>query len=347
MAIIRVGVLRGGPSDEYDVSLATGKTVLASLLHDKFRDKYHVHDILLSKDGVWYHSGVPIAVERALAQVDVVVNALHGAYGEDGKVQMLLEAHGVPFTGSKAFASAVAMNKVLTKDSFVRYGIKTPRHILIDSASLADGSLLEKIDTIFRTFSLPVVVKPSESGSSVGISIARAHGDLAPHILKAFQYSVRRDGTVAPVMVEEFIAGTEATVGIIDNFRGEELYALPVVEIRHNRDFFDYESKYSRDDVVDHRGKKVAAEEIVPSHFSSEIKAELERLARDIHRVLGLRHYSRSDFIVAPRRGIYALEVNTLPGLTETSLVPKALAAVGASLPDFFDHIVTLAIEGK
>ena len=133
----------------------------------------------------------------------------------------------------------------------------------------------------------------------------------------------------------------------IDGFRGEEIYALPPIEISHNRDFFDYASKYSSPDAKDERGHTIAAEEIVPGHFSDADKAELIRLAREVHAALGLRHYSRTDFIVSPRRGVYVLEVNTLPGLTEASLVPKALEAVGSNMPEFVDHIIGLALEEK
>jgi D-alanine-D-alanine ligase len=329
MSITRVGVLRGGPSDEYEVSLKSGAAVLAALSRDRFMDKYVLRDILIDKDGRWHMAGVPVEPNKVFAQTDVLVNALHGAYGEDGKLQAILDEHGVAYTGSRALASAVGMNKVLTKKVFAQHKIKTPRHIVVENANFFD----EIVREIFNTFSMPVVVKPVGSGSSVGISIVRSFAEIEP----AIRYAGRtlRHGTV---IVEEYIPGREATVGVIDHFRGEAVYALPAIEIRHGRDVFDYEAKYS-----DAHG----VEEIVPGHFSIEEKAELECLARDIHAALGLRHYSRSDFIVSPRRGIYALEVNTLPGLTTTSLIPKALAAVGSNLPDFLDHIIGLALAGK
>jgi D-alanine-D-alanine ligase len=332
MSTTRVGVLRGGPSDEYDISLASGAAVLAALSHERYADKYVLHDILIDKDGQWHISGQPALPDKIFTQTDVLVNALHGAYGEDGKIQVILDEHGVLYTGSRALPSAVGMNKVLTKKVFAQHGIKTPKHIIIESARTTVSSD-EVIRHIFNTFSMPVVVKPVGSGSSVGISIARSFADIAPAVQKANLKS--RDGSV---MIEEYISGKEATVGVIDGFRGESCYALPAIEIRYDRDFFDYEAKYS---------ETHGAEEIVPGHFSVEEKAELERLARDIHVALGLRHYSRSDFIVTSRRGIYALEVNTLPGLTPASLLPKALTAVGSSLPDFLDHIIGLALAGK
>ena len=135
----------------------------------------------------------------------------------------------------------------------------------------------------------------------------------------------------------QYIPGIEATVGVIDNYRNEETYALPPIEIRpKNKTFFDYEAKYGG-----------ATNEIVPGNFEYEDKLKLEDIAKKVHNVLGLRHYSRADFIVSPSRGIYVLEANTLPGLTEESLLPKALKAVGASMSHFFNHVLQLAIAGK
>jgi D-alanine-D-alanine ligase len=340
MSTKRVGVLRGGPSDEYDVSLKSGAAVLSALSRERCADKYVLRDILIDKNGLWHISGQPAAPEKIFAQTDVLVNALHGAYGEDGKLQTILDEHGVIYTGSRALPSAIGMNKVLAKKAFTKRGIKTPRHTVVENARIGTAAVLdETIRHIFNTFSMPVVVKPVGSGSSVGVSIARSFADIAPAIREAGLKS-RNAIHSGSVMVEEYISGKEATVGVIDGFRGESCYTLPAIEIRHGRghDFFDYEAKYS---------ETGGAEEIVPGHFSVEEKSLLENMAKDIHAALGLRHYSRSDFIVTPRRGIYALEVNTLPGLTPASLLPKALAAVGSNLPDFLDHIIGLALAGK
>ncbi|MCX6718946.1 MAG: hypothetical protein NTZ38_01035 [Candidatus Taylorbacteria bacterium] len=135
------------------------------------------------------------------------------------------------------------------------------------------------------------------------------------------------------VMLEEFIPGIEATCGVVEGFRGEELYALPPIEIRPLISFFDFEAKYA--------GK---SQEIVPATFAQKIKLEIEDLAKRIHRALGLKHYSRSDFIIHPHRGIYTLEVNTLPGLTDESLIPKSLRAVGSDTHELIDHLIQLAL---
>ncbi len=156
---------------------------------------------------------------------------------------------------------------------------------------------------------------------------------LAQAIATAFEHG-------DAIMIEEYIPGTEATVGVIEGYRETALYALPPIEIRPHADkgksFFDFEAKYQG-----------ASDEIIPGNFSNETKAELEDLARKVHIALGLRHYSRTDFIVSPKRGIFVLEANTLPGLTEESLMPKALHFVGAPMSHFLDHLVQLALQDR
>jgi D-alanine-D-alanine ligase len=330
MSKTRVGVIRGGPSSEYEVSLKTGSSVLKNLVDPKLAEKYEPFDIFIDREGAWHIAGVPVAPHEAFTRADVLVNALHGEYGEDGKIQAILDDHGVAYTGSRTLASSLGMNKALSKEIFKKNNIRTPQYIVVSREEVAGEGMDKKVRQIFRSFPLPAVIKPVSAGSSVGISIVRAFDDIEPALRAAFAVADQ-------ALVEEFISGVEATVGIIDGFRGEGLYALPPIEIRHNHDFFNYEAKYS--DTSTH--------EIVPGNFTDAEKAELIRLARAVHTALDLRHYSRTDFIVSPRRGIYTLEVNTLPGLTEASLLPKALTAVGSGLPEFLDHIIGLALEEK
>lgn len=325
MNVTRVGVLRGGPSDEYEVSLKSGGTVLKHLSPEK----YQPIDIFIDREGNWHVAGIEVNPHDVLSRVDVVVNALHGKYGEDGKVQAVLDRHGIPYTGSGSLASAVAMHKALTKNALVGHGVQMARHILIEKKEI-DQNLEQKLLSIFRSFPLPVVVKPVASGSSVGVSVVKKFEDFEQAVLSAF-----KSGDT--VMIEEFIPGVEATCAVIDEFRGAKIYALPPVEIRPTHGgFFDYQAKY--------QGKSL---EIVPGNFTHEQKDEIMKLASIVHKALGLRHYSRTDFIVTPRRGIFMLEVNTLPGLTDESLLPKSLAAVGVKLSDFFDHLIHLAIGRK
>lgn len=320
---LRIGVLRGGPSNEYDVSLQTGANILG-VLRTHFDDRYTPRDVFIDKSGAWHIDGLSVSPSDLRTKIDVAVNALHGSYGEDGKVQYILESHGIPFTGSGSLASAVGMNKILSKNVFKNHDIKTPmwREYSSDRIGADTPGIVKEL---FNSFILPGVVKPVASGSSVGVTIVHKYSDLGA----AFATAAEHGDTV---MIEEYIPGVEATAGVIEGFRGQELYALPPIEIRPMTAFFDYEAKYA--------GK---SQEIVPATFSDKIKRELEDLAVRIHRALGLRHYSRSDFMIHPRRGIYVLEVNTLPGLTNESLMPKALRAVGSDTHEFVEHLIQLA----
>jgi D-alanine-D-alanine ligase len=322
---IRVGILRGGPSSEYEVSLNSGASVLRAL-RERHEHRYRLRDIFIDRNGRWHLEGVEIRPDDVFHRMDVVFNALHGAYGEDGKIQHILEAHQIPFTGSGSLGSALGMNKVMTKQVFLNHGIKTPQGKVVSSADVMDD-LAGITAEIFKVCMMPAVIKPVSGGSSVGVSIAKSHKEVAAALERAAQEG-------GSILVEEYIPGIEATCGVVEGFRNHDLYALPPVEIRPHSGFFDYEAKY--------KGK---SREIVPATFSPELKQELENLARTIHTSLGLRHYSRSDFIIHPRRGIYALEVNTLPGLTEESLLPKALRAVGSDLHEFADHVIGLALK--
>ena len=313
-----VAVLRGGPSSEYEVSLKTGASVLESL----DRERYEPRDIFISRKGEWHSHGVPMLPERALRGADVAFNAMHGEFGEDGGVQRLLEVLKVPYTGSNTIASALAFNKHATRTAVEKFGIKVPRGIVVPKTGEIEKTALK----IFRSFPHPAIVKPIIGGSSVGMTVADNYNALAWGLEQAFKVGPK-------ALVEEFIRGKEGTVGVVERFRNEEHYSLLPVEITPPAtcNFFDYEAKYSG-----------ASREECPGTFSSEEKHLLGNIARKIHRELGLSHYSRSDFIVA-KRGIYFLEVNTLPGLTNESLLPKALHAVGAKLSEFVGHIVELA----
>ena len=320
----RVGVIRGGPSSEREVSLKSGEAVLREL-RENLDHRYEAMDIIIDEQGRWSIDGQPIELAHLPLRVDVIFNALHGAYGEDGQVQKILESHCIPFTGSGSLASAVGMNKILTKKILLKHGLKTPYGRELSSEEIL-ANPQESAAELFRSFLLPAVIKPAASGSSVGVSVVRQAGEIEPALVSAAKHG-------GSVLVEEFIPGQEATAGVLEGFRDQELYALPPVEIRPRNKFFDYEAKYAG-----------ASEEIVPATFPDHIKRELETLAQKAHRALVLRHYSRSDFIIHPRRGIYILETNTLPGLTNESLLPKALTAVGGNLAMLVDHLLGRAM---
>lgn len=319
---IKVAVLRGGPSAESEVSFKTGKSVLDSL-----PDKYIPTDVFISKTGDWLVDGVVVSPQKVFQGADVVFNALHGEYGEDGKLQQILDHSQIKYTGSGALASAIAMNKVMAKELFISAGFKTPVFKVFKWMDVR----YETVREIFKTFPMPAIIKPNGCGSSVGVSIARTMKDISPAMAKAFDYA-------DTVIIEEFISGREATCGVVEKFKGNEVYSLLPIEIIAPKDheFFNYSAKYS--------GK---SKEICPGNFSKKESEKIQEMAVKAHKALGLRHYSRSDFIVSPKRGIYIIETNSLPGLTKESLIPKSLEAIGSTLPQFLDHILTLALEEK
>jgi D-alanine-D-alanine ligase len=314
-----VAVLRGGPSREHDVSLKTGHAILSNLDQSLFSPR----DIFIDRKGVWHERGLPTTPERILPTVDVVLLGLHGEYGEDGEVQKLLERFGVPYAGADSFGSYLAMHKVLAKERARELGVRTPRYYFVEP----DSDVHAIAYAINRSFMPPVVVKPIRWGSSVGVSMVHGYAPLVSALTDLLASGA------GGVLVEERIRGTEATAGVVEGLRGEALYALPPIEIiPPESDFFSYTAKYTG-----------ITKEICPGRFPKNITEELQRLARTMHEGLSLRHYSRSDFIVSPK-GIYYLETNTLPGMTEESLLPKSLAAIGVKFTDFLSHLVSLAL---
>lgn len=314
---MRIGVVRGGPSSEYEVSLRSGATILKHL----DPERYEPIDILLTRKGEWIVGGLLSDLPTIAHRVDVIWNALHGEFGEDGKVQRQFEHFHIPYTGSTSLSSAIAMNKALTKERFKELGIRTPHGTLIEE----DASIEVAVFNAFRNYAMPVVVKPVSTGSSVGVTIAENYEQLLAGVEKASEWGA--------VLVEEMIRGKEATCAVLDTGSGGVL-ALHPIEIvpAKEKTFFDYEAKYE--------GK---SKEICPGNFTIAEIDEIRRLSARIHQGIGLRHYSRSDFIVSPR-GIYALEVNTLPGMTEASLVSLALKTAGVEIPEFIDHVIGLAV---
>lgn len=315
-----VGVLRGGPSSEYEISLKSGANVLEHLN----QEKYEARDIFIDKDGQWHVHGRALTPEKALVGVDIAFNVLHGEYGENGVVQKLLEEIGIPYTGSDAFTSTIAFNKHTTREIVKKLGVKIAQGVLVEPGDDLDALSLH----LFRTFPHPTIIKPVVGGSSVGMTVADSYHALRDGLEHALSVS-------PTVLVEEFIKGREATVGVIDHFRGQRSYALFPIEIipppKHA--FFNYEAKYSGE-----------SKEICPGNFNDAEKQILCDAAIKVHEALGAKHYSRSDFIVS-KRGIYFLEINSAAavGMTKESLLPKALHAVGSNVPEFLDHVISLA----
>ena len=320
----RVAVIKGGPSSEHDISLETSKSIFKAI--EKLRDKYVAYDVFVTKDGKWHFRGLPIHPHELPKHVDVVFNAMHGDYGEDGFLQSILDDIGLPYTGSGSAASMLGMNKVRAKRFFEKIGIKTPQDIVFhfDHDGEQDPGALAHI--VYQKFAPPWIVKPIKGGSSVNTFLCKSF----PELVEALSLMMDQG---KDTLVEEYISGREGTVGVVEGLRGENFYSLPAVEIKTKRDFFDKVAKYTGE-----------SEEICPGNFSEEDKKQMASIAKDIHEKLGLRHYSRTDFRLHPKKGVYVLEVNTLPGFTSESLLPKSLNAVGMELHEFVDHLLQKAL---
>lgn len=320
----RIGVVRGGPSPEYEISLNTGRFVLQNL-KDLPGEEYEPVDIFVSKSGVWHEYGYEKSPQRILRKLDGVWNAMHGVYGEDGSLQRTLESLGTPYTGSGVLASSLSMNKILTKNIFNKFGIKTPVFVVINK----QDSIHDSINKIFNEIPFPVITKPANSGSSLGVSVSYNKSQLVNALHSAFMYSPN-------VIAEEFINGKEVTCGVIEEFRDKNVYELLPIEVvlPKNRTFYDFRAKYE-----DKNKEYVAL-----GNLSVEEREKIKSLASLIHTSLGLRHYSRSDFIVHPKRGVYVLEVNTLPALSEKSSFVKSLESVGSNIKEFLHHTLEKAL---
>lgn len=318
MTRVIVGVLRGGTSSEYNLSLKTG----AAMMHALPESKYDVRDILIDKSGMWHMRGQPSTPARALTQLDVVLNALHGGVGEDGTVQRILDRAGIPYAGSRAMQSGIALNKVRAREILRAAGVRMPRAVSFSHHSAIPTGDMASI--VFSQFGPPYVVKPPAEGASTGIQIASTIAHLPDVIGDVMEQ-------YGSALVEEHVRGDEASVGLIHDFRGEELYALPPAHVV--RDSRSISPSPHEEGTLRH---------IVPSRFTHVQKLSLADIARAAHRALGLMHFSRADLIVTPHH-IYLLEVNTTPGLYPGASFPAMLDAVGSSVTEFLEHSIRLA----
>ena len=357
---LRVGVLMGGASRERAISLASGHMIAAHLPRNKYEPVMLDTLALMAR-----HPSLPpalaeraralvagerspesfdelpeemrrqaqeasqatapadqaLTVTQGAASIDVAFIALHGPYGEDGTLQGMLDLLGMPYVGSGTLASALAMDKAMAKRVLAAEGIPVPDGIVVERSDYESAP-----DWALEGAPIPAVVKPSREGSSIGMSLVSAKSGLPAAILTAFASDSR-------VLVEERLEGTELSVGLIGN---RELQALPVIEIVSKREFFDYEAKYDA----------TLCDEICPARVPEAVAQEAQRLADASHRALGCRGFSRVD-LIQDRRGLVVLEVNTLPGMTINSLLPKAAATAGIPFGELLDRLVQLALEGR
>jgi len=301
----KVALLCGGKSAEREVSLRGGEAVHRALLVRGHKVK--VFDP--AKD-------LPQLVKEA-STFDAAFLVLHGPGGEDGTVQGLLDLLGLPYQGAGVLGSALAMDKALSKMLYQRAGLLVPRAVEIRQGEPVKEALVK--------IGFPLVVKPVSQGSSVGLSLVENEAMLQEALKEAFAHEDR-------VLIEEYIAGREITVGVLG---GE---ALPVVEIRPGKGyrFFDYEAKYTPG----------ATEEICPAPIPQEIARRAQEAALIAHQALRLRHYSRTDMILSGEK-IYVLETNTIPGMTETSLLPLAAKVAGLSFENLVERPLYLALGSE
>lgn len=313
--MIRVGVLRGGISKEYDISLLTGGRILSSLNRDKFIPV----DLLITKDGEWHMNGLPVSTDKLRMNVDVVWNALHGSFGEDGKVQQFLDSLAIPYIGSGVLASAITHNKSLTKNRLKELGYLVPVSRVV---KCVDDEIVDVVaKDIFLTIPPPWVVKPVAGGSSIDTYIARSFDELlgALHEVKK-----RHD----EILVEEYIFGQELWTGVVDDFRNNKHYTFPVHCVSTHEGMLCTHHKLSGEYSF-----------YIPHDTSREVRNEIEDHAKNIHSSLGLKDYSSIDFI-KNKKGLYVLEVDSQPMFHSHSQFSKALESMGISFEHFLESLI-------
>ncbi len=300
----KIGVLLGGLSSEREVSLSTGKAVLQALT------------------GKGYQA-VPVDVGRDLAEqlrrekIEVAFNGLHGKFGEDGAIQGVLEIMGIPYTGSGVLASAIGMNKIVSKAVFKAAGLAVGPYRAIGRKERSSFAVPVEIG-------FPLFVKPSSEGSSVGVSRVEKQEELAAAVEMAFTYD-------SDILIEQYIKGKEVQVGVLGD------RALGAIEIVPKKGFYDYEAKY----------KEGMSEHFFPARIPGQVYDRVLAAGLAAHRAIGCRGYSRVDFIIDDTGTPYILEVNTLPGMTATSLLPDIARGVGIAFPDLVEEILRLAVENQ
>jgi len=308
MKKLNVMVLMGGESSEYEVSLKSGNEVVKNLNPDR----YKVFPVTIGKNGERLKD---IAKKK---KIDVVFIAMHGPYGEDGRIQGMLEAVGLKYTGSGVLASAIGMDKIIFRKLMTQEKILVPKYAVVKR-----GENFKNIHKVLKK--APYFVKPSDQGSSVGASVVKKQEDLGKALKLAHKFSKL-------ALVDEYVKGVEVTCGVLGN---DKPIAMPIVEIVPKSDFFDYKSKYS----------EAGSDEIVPARINKKLTKRIQDLSVQVYKAVGARGFGRIDFILKNRRDPIVLEINTIPGLTQASLFPKEAKAAGISFPRLLDTIIGYAIE--
>lgn len=302
----KIGVLYGGLSSEREVSLRSGNNCYDALKRLGYKNTIKID---VQKD---------IGVKLAENKIDIAFLALHGTFGEDGCIQGLLEILGIPYSGSRVLASAMAMNKATSKNIFAANDIPIIPSVNFSCAEVNNG-IAGKLDSIQLKF--PVMVKPLSEGSSVGMAKINQSTDLYKAVVEAGQF---RDG----VMIEEYLIGQQLTIGVLDI--NKDTIATPILELRTKTEWYDYEAKYTEG----------MTEFILPAEINAEATKKAQELAVKAHKALGCKGVSRADFILKDNNTPYILEVNTLPGMTNLSDLPAQAKCMGIEYDTLVDILL-------
>jgi len=328
--MIKLGVIYGGISTEHDVSMMSAKSIIENL--DK--EKYEIHEIYINKYGKWFENDEEIYnLIWKLKELDVVCPVLHGLGGEDGTIQGMLEMLKVPYVGCGVLASSVGMDKVYTKIVFEKAGIPQAPYMYIkrkdDSYAIINENFEEVefvVEKITSKLKYPMFVKPSNSGSSVGVKKATSDQELKMAIENAAQYDTK-------ILVEQSIDGKEVECAILD---GKEVVASTVGEILSAEDFYSFDAKYNIPE----------SKTVIPAEITEEQIEEIRKLAVRAFKAIDGKGLSRVDFFVEKETDkIYINEINTMPGFTKISMYPKLFEAVGVSYSELLDKLIQNAMK--
>lgn len=326
---IRVGVIRGGVTPEYYMSLAAGSYILNHIP----KDRYEPVDILITKDGTWHKKGVPMEPRDLKKYVDVVFNTLYGVYGEDGKLQDFLDELGVPYVGSDPFSSSMTANKKKKKQRLEDVGLKTPRYFILQGLLKMEDPqeqiefMRKKAMEIFKKIHPPWVVKPILGSASTFTYLVTTFSELI-YILN--DLADRFD----EIIVEEFIEGTEVVSGIINGLRGEEEYVLPPFELQKPGKILDYDTRFNKQHALKMLDRKL-----------EEHKDAISDIMKTLHKEFNLNDYSTANLIISPRGGIYVIEVDSQPILGEKEILPSMMEEVGCPDHVWIDHLIRRKLQ--
>ena len=312
----RVGLFFTREGEEALISEETRKSISQAL---RSIGSASIVEIEVTSNGFIYQDTV-LKNHDLSDHIDYACIAIHGELGEGGGLQKIFEDHHIPYIGTNAYQSSVAFSKAATKAVLESSGIKSATYQVFKRDEI-DGKTASHI---FTTMPQPCIVKPSTSGSSYGVSKCRTIHEIQNALSEALQYS-------DTIVVEEFIEGREFFVGVITDFRNKELYMLPAVEaiLADGKEFFDTEAKYDG-----------STNEVCPANINEELSQELQDATKAVCSAIHIRDYARIDFIAHPTRGVFVIEVNTLPGMSSESLFPKAIKTIGLSMRDMFKMFI-------